>query len=446
MTTPKNNPHRHAPQPLALLLLLGLTLLLQACGGGSGGPAPTYTVGGSVTGLGNTPVVLQNNNGTETLSVGANGTYTFTTALTQGIAYNITVLTQPTGYSCSVSNGTGTVGSQNIINIDVSCIALPTYTIGGSVTGLGSDPVILQNNSSEQLSVSADGSYQFLTAQLEGSSYSVTVHTQPSGYSCSVSSNTGTVAQQNITTITVNCGVTATGYYTGTADVKADNNTTNLNIPDLRAMVNGNRLMLMSLGQQLLYDGTITITGSNYSGSVTLYKSGARISTTPIVVSGTITAGSKIAGTLAGSGAGNGTFDVLYNLSLNAQAASLARVVNTVTRSVWGGAFYQPYASDTATLFKISEEGGLEHFGISISGYFSGCAVRGDKITPTPDSGIYLFNVIFDECDQLNLRNSYTGLSANLSTSMIPSIGDLMLIAFSNGESAGFAEFLYTEY
>ena len=441
---------RHTPQqtrhtPLATLLLIITAMLLQACSSGGGGPAPTYTVGGSVTGLGNTPVVLQNNNGAETLSISTNTTYTFTTALTQGITYNITVLTQPTGYRCSVSNGTGTVGSQNIINIDVSCAALPTYTVGGSVTGLGSDPVILQNNSSEQLSVSADGNYQFPTAQLEGSSYSVTVHTQPSGYSCSVSSNTGTVAQQNITTITVNCGVTATGYYTGTADVKADNNTTNLNIPDLRAMVNGDRLMLMSLNQQLLYDGTITITGSNYSGSVTLYKSGARISTTPIAVSGTITSASRIMGTLAGSGAGNGTFDVLYG-SLNTQAASLARVVSTAERSYWGGAFYRIKTSSSTIRFKIVEGGGLEHFDESISGYFAGCRTQGDNIMPVVNSSIYQFDIIFSACDQAALRTSYTGLSTNLSMSIAPTAGDLLLVAFANGESAGFAEFLYTEY
>ena len=442
---------RHTPQqirhaPLATLLLIITVMLLQACSSGGGGPAPTYTVGGSVTGLGNTPVILQNNNGAETLSVGANGTYTFTTALTQGIAYNITVLTQPTGYSCSVSNGAGTVGSQNIINIDVSCIALPTYTIGGSVTGLGSDPVILQNNSSEQLSVSVDGSYQFPTAQLEGSSYSVTVHTQPSGYSCSVSNGSGSVAQQNITTIAVNCGVTATGYYTGSADVKADNNTTNLNIPDLRAMVNGNRLMLMSLGQQLLYDGTITITGSNYSGSVTLYKSGARTSTTPVAVSGTITSASRIMGTLAGSGAGNGTFEVLYNTSVNAQAASLARVVNTVTRSYWGGAFYLPWAADTATLFKVVDGGGIEHVDTAILGYFASCRFEGDNVTPVVNSSLYQFDITFSTCDEIVRRSNYTGLVTNLSVTTAPADGDLLLVAFSNGESAGFAEFVYREY
>ncbi len=434
-----------SPRTLATLLLTAFILLLQACGGGGGGPAPTYTVGGSITGLGNSPVVLQNN-GTESLSISVDGSYQFPTALNQGVNYSITVLTQPTGYNCGVSNSTGTVGQQNITTIAVTCTALPTYTIGGTVTGLGSNPVILQNNSSEQLSVSANGSYQFPTAQLEGSSYSVTVHTQPSGYSCSVSSNTGTVAQQNITTITVNCGVTATGYYTGSADVKADNNTSNLNIPDLRAMVNGNRLMLMSLGQQLLYDGTITITGSNYSGSVTLYKSGARTSTTPVAVSGTITSASRITGTLAGSGAGNGTFDVLYNTSVNAQAASLARVVNTVTRSYWGGAFYLPWAADTATLFKVVDGGGIEHVGTAIRGYFASCRFEGNNITPVVNSSLYQFDITYSTCDEIARRSNYTGLVTNLSVTTAPADGDLLLVAFSNGESAGFAEFVYREY
>src|SRR6516162_2831991 len=76
--------------------------------GGSGSSA-TYSVGGSVSGLSGT-VVLQNNGG-DTLSVSANGSFTFATALVGGTAYNVTVKTNPTGQTCSVSNGTGTIGS-----------------------------------------------------------------------------------------------------------------------------------------------------------------------------------------------------------------------------------------------------------------------------------------------------------------------------------------------
>src|SRR5262249_22881236 len=113
-----------------------------AAPGGGGGA--TYTVGGSVSGLSGT-VVLQDNGG-DNLTVTANGTFTFATALAPGAAYNVTVKTNPTGQSCSVSNGTGTIASANVTNVAVACTNSATYTVGGSVSGL-SGTVVLQDNS-----------------------------------------------------------------------------------------------------------------------------------------------------------------------------------------------------------------------------------------------------------------------------------------------------------
>ncbi|WP_218944371.1 hypothetical protein, partial [Marinicella rhabdoformis] len=55
-----------------------------------------YTVGVNVSGLaGGNTVVIQNNGGDD-LNVNANGVSTFATALDDGSAYNVSVLTQPT--------------------------------------------------------------------------------------------------------------------------------------------------------------------------------------------------------------------------------------------------------------------------------------------------------------------------------------------------------------
>ena len=76
----------------------------------------TYTIGGTVAGLGTgSSVVLQNNAG-DNIPVSANGAFTFTTPLANGAAYAVTVLTQPTapgpGQSCIVTAGTGTVNAR----------------------------------------------------------------------------------------------------------------------------------------------------------------------------------------------------------------------------------------------------------------------------------------------------------------------------------------------
>ncbi len=102
-------------------------------GSGSGGTA--YSVGGTVSGLSGS-VVLQDN-GADTLSVSANGSFTFGTQLAGGAAYAVTVQTNPSGQTCTVSNGSGTAGSANVTNVAVSCT-----TAGGGGGGGAGETVI----------------------------------------------------------------------------------------------------------------------------------------------------------------------------------------------------------------------------------------------------------------------------------------------------------------
>jgi hypothetical protein len=86
------------------------------------------------------------------------------------------------------------------------------YTIGGTVSGLpssgsGQSGLVLQNNGGDNLGfpVGANGSFGFPTALPGGSPYNVTVLTSPPGESCSVSNNSGTVGNANVTNISVVC-------------------------------------------------------------------------------------------------------------------------------------------------------------------------------------------------------------------------------------------------
>ena len=80
-------------------------------------------------------VVLQDNGGDD-LSVTANGSFTFATALASGAAYSVTVKTNPSGQTCTVSNGSGTVGSANVTNVAVTCTA-NAATYHGRRDGVG---------------------------------------------------------------------------------------------------------------------------------------------------------------------------------------------------------------------------------------------------------------------------------------------------------------------
>ena len=170
--------------------------------------SPTYAVGGSVSGLSGT-VVLQDNGGDD-LSVSANGPFTFATKLASGAAYNVTVKTNPSGQSCSVANGSGTIGSADVSNVAVSCTSNPTYAVGGSVSGL-SGTVVLQDNGGDDLSVSANGPFNFATKLAGGAAYTVTVKTNPSGQSCSVANGSGTIGSADVSNVAVSWPAPAAG-------------------------------------------------------------------------------------------------------------------------------------------------------------------------------------------------------------------------------------------
>ncbi|MCK5639809.1 MAG: hypothetical protein KAJ19_03390, partial [Gammaproteobacteria bacterium] len=112
------------------IFIIVIALSLTACIEGDGivqpdpvvGPGPAeYTVGGSVFGLTGSGLVLQNN-GADDLAVAGNS-FEFATALTDGSTYNVTILTQPTGQTCSAINGsgTGTLSGANVTDVVVKC-------------------------------------------------------------------------------------------------------------------------------------------------------------------------------------------------------------------------------------------------------------------------------------------------------------------------------------
>lgn len=169
------------------------------------GTTTTYSVGGTITGLSGT--VLLQNNSTDNLEISAVGAFTFATNLSNGAAYAVTVMSQPSGQTCSVSNGRGTISSANVTNVSVVC-SVDTYSVGGTVTGL-SGTVVLQNNSADDLSIRANGSFTFVTEVADGAGYAVTVITQPSGQACTVSNSSGTISSANVTNISVTCSTNA---------------------------------------------------------------------------------------------------------------------------------------------------------------------------------------------------------------------------------------------
>ena len=189
---------------LATLSLI-CSMVLVACSGGGSSSTPTYTVGGAIAGLSSGSLVLKNNGG-DTLTINGNSTtFTFSTALASGATYNATIGAQPSGLTCTVTNGTGTVATGNVTNITVTCAAT-SYSVGGTVSGLSAgSSIVLQDNSFNTATVSSNGSYIFSTALANGTHYTVSIQRQPNNLNCSVANGTGTLSGADVANVNVTC-------------------------------------------------------------------------------------------------------------------------------------------------------------------------------------------------------------------------------------------------
>jgi hypothetical protein len=223
---------------ILILLTVILSVVMAGCSGlkgsttGGGGTTGTFTIGGTVSGLVGSGLVLADN-GTNNLTITGNGSFVFTAAVSG--AYSVSIVTQPSSPSqtCTVSNGSGTA-TANVTTVAVTCSA--EYTIGGSVIGLNGSGLVLQDNGGDNLTITGTGTVPFTFATPVNGQYSVTILTQPSNptQTCTVANGGGT-ATANVTNVQVVCatkytiGGSVTGL-SGTGLVLQDNGGDNYSV------------------------------------------------------------------------------------------------------------------------------------------------------------------------------------------------------------------------
>src|SRR6266403_3233560 len=205
-------PHFKSVVSLSLLLT---AFLVSACSGpvgggsgsgsGSGSGAGPFTIGGTVTGLTGTGLILQDNGG-DNLAVTGNTAFTFKTAIANCQPYNVAVFASPTApvQTCTVSGGQGTARA-NVTTVVITC-STGTVSIGGQVVSLLGTGLTLQDNGGDNLTVPVAGPFTFKTALPLGSAYAVTVSVQPSSpaQTCTVTNGSGT-ANANVGNVQVVC-------------------------------------------------------------------------------------------------------------------------------------------------------------------------------------------------------------------------------------------------
>jgi serine/threonine-protein kinase len=207
-----------------------LALIVAGCGGGGGGGSgggsggsgaggggtsgsggtSTYTIGGSISGLSASGLVLADNGG-DSLSVpSAANSFVFSGQLNGGATYDVTVATQPTGEMCTVSGAAGTV-SGNVSTVTVSCAA-ETFTISGTISGLSAAGLALKYYSNGQTLSLAAGATAFAFSQSVpyGTDVSMNVVAQPYWELCTPgSADFSGPLTGNITGDTLSCAVLA---------------------------------------------------------------------------------------------------------------------------------------------------------------------------------------------------------------------------------------------
>ena len=101
--------------------------------------------------------------------------------------------------------------------------ATPSFTVGGTASGLGGALTLL-NNGADSLTLSAPGgSFQFATALAAGAAYRVTVGKEPFGQACPVTNGSGTISA-SVTNVSVSCGpaTVVSAYDFGTASTDGE--------------------------------------------------------------------------------------------------------------------------------------------------------------------------------------------------------------------------------
>lgn len=140
---------------------------------------PTYAVGGTVSGLLGSGLVLESASG-EKLPVAADGVFRFATRLADRAAYAVHVATMPTGPSqtCALTGGEGTVAGIDVSDVQVVCTT-NRYRVLGNVSGLLGSGLTLQVGGLGSLAISGNGEFAFSGSLPDATRFVVEVSAQP---------------------------------------------------------------------------------------------------------------------------------------------------------------------------------------------------------------------------------------------------------------------------
>ncbi len=98
----------------------------------------------------------------------------------------------------------------------------PLATIGGQITGLGDEPVVLTLNDEDELTIDSDGPFEFEMGIAHGEDYNVVIISQPGDVACGSENATGSVDEDDVDDIQIECGGLHMSSRQGDASVHLD--------------------------------------------------------------------------------------------------------------------------------------------------------------------------------------------------------------------------------
>lgn len=200
-------------------LALACLASLASCGGSD----EDIQVGISIEGVNRAGLSLKLNDNPPH-EIGTSGFYVFPELISADSDYTISVIGRPSNVSadtpCTLVNGKGSVNTVSPRGIKLTCI-IQTFTLGGSITGLGNSSGLVLINGNIQKTIDPGATQFTMTSTVNGveqgkvpaeAPYGVLVLQSPTDKTCTVDGSTGvgTMPAANVNSIGITCVPKAT--------------------------------------------------------------------------------------------------------------------------------------------------------------------------------------------------------------------------------------------
>jgi len=182
---------------------LACAVALSACGGSDG----QLLLGGTISGITKTGLVLTNNGGSDFVfpvptNPGVVSNWNFPNLISTDDRYNVEVKTLPSNVEkCDIENASGRA-AYHVYTVYIIC-KLKTHALAGSVGNLKGELVLV--NGADRVTLQAGATSFNFTQIAEDAPYTVSVLTQPANQTCTVGNGSGTMGTGDVNNVAVTC-------------------------------------------------------------------------------------------------------------------------------------------------------------------------------------------------------------------------------------------------